>query len=80
LQHLRRRSTRRQHRERGVAPHNRKRVTIDVGQALVKQRRQEARAHAASTEDALRDLAERRERGELTDDEFDAQKRLLLGS
>ena len=63
-----------------VAPHNHKRVTIDVGQALVKQRRQEARAHAASTEDALRDLAERRERGELTDEEFDAQKRQLLGS
>lgn len=63
-----------------VAPHNRKRVTIDVGQSLVKQRRHEARAHEASTEDALRGLAERRERGELTDDEFEVQKRQLLGS
>jgi hypothetical protein len=63
-----------------AAPHNRKRVTIDVGQDRVKQRRQEARAQKASTEDALRNLAERQERGEITQDEFDAQKRQLLGS
>jgi hypothetical protein len=63
-----------------VAPHNRKRVTIDVGQDQVKQRRHAARAHEASTEDSLRDLVERRERGELTEDEFEAQKRQLLGS
>ena len=63
-----------------VAPHNRKRVTIDVGQGQVKARRHAARAQQASTEDALRTLVERRERGELTDDEFEAQKRQLLGS
>jgi len=61
-----------------VAPHNRKRVTIDVGQDQVKQRRHAARAQQASTEDALRGLAERRERGELTEDEFEAQKQQLL--
>ena len=63
-----------------VAPHNRKRVTIDVGQDTVKQRRHAARDKQASTEGALRDLVERRERGELTEDEFEAQKRQLLGS
>jgi len=63
-----------------VAPHNRKRVTIDVGQDTVKQRRHAARAKQASTEGALRELVERRERGELTEDEFEAQKRQLLGS
>jgi hypothetical protein len=61
-----------------VAPHNRKRVTIDVGQDQVKQRRHAARAQQVSTEDALRDLAERRERGQLTEDEFEAQKQKLL--
>jgi Short C-terminal domain len=63
-----------------VAPHNHKRVTIDVGQAQVKGRRAAAKAKAASTEDSLRDLAERRERGELTDSDFEAQKSQLLGS
>jgi hypothetical protein len=63
-----------------VAPHNRKRVTIDVGQDQVKQRRHAARAQEASTEDGLRALVERRERGELTEDEFETQKRQLLGS
>jgi hypothetical protein len=63
-----------------VAPHNRKRVTIDVGQDQVKQRRQAGRAQAKSNEDALRDLAERRERGEITDDQFETQKSQLLGS
>lgn len=61
-----------------VAPHNRKRVTIDVGQDQVKQRRHAASAQQASTEDALRGLVERRERGELTEDEFETQKRQLL--
>ena len=57
---------------------NRKRVTIDVGQDQVKQRRHAASAQQASTEDALRGLVERRERGELTEDEFETQKRQLL--
>jgi hypothetical protein len=61
-----------------VAPHNRKRVTIDVGQDQVKQRRHAASAKQASTEDALRGLVERRERGEFTEDEFETQKRQLL--
>ncbi len=63
-----------------AAPHNRKRVTIDVGQDQIKQRRQSRRAKAQQTEDSLRQLAERRERGELTDDEFETEKRQLLGS
>lgn len=63
-----------------AAPRNRKRVTIDVGQGQVKQRRQDTRAQAESTEGSLRELAERRERGELTDAEFETQKRQLLGS
>jgi hypothetical protein len=63
-----------------AAPHNRKRVTIDVGQDQVKQRRHASRAQAESQEQSLRELAERRERGELTDEEFETQKRQLLGS
>ncbi len=63
-----------------AAPHNHKRVTIDVGQAERKARRQAARQKTADTEDALRQLAERHERGELTDSEFEDQKRQLLGS
>jgi hypothetical protein len=61
-----------------VAPHNHKRVTIDVGQLGSKQRRQAARDKAVSNEDALRQLAERRERGELTDAEFEQEKDQLL--
>jgi hypothetical protein len=63
-----------------VAPHNHKRVTIDVGQLETKQRRQAARDKVASDEDALRQLAERRERGELTDAEFEQKKSQLLGT
>jgi hypothetical protein len=63
-----------------AAPHNHKRVTIDVGQAQVKERRQVVRAKAASTENALRELAEKHERGELTDAEFNSQKDQLLSS
>jgi hypothetical protein len=63
-----------------AAPHNHKRVTIDVGQAQRKARRRAARQQADATEDALRQLAERRERGELTDREFEHEKRQLLGS
>lgn len=61
-----------------AAPHNKKRVTIDVGQGHKKQSRHEAQAQQASQEDALRTLVERHERGELTDDEFETQKRQLL--
>lgn len=61
-----------------VAPHNHKRVTIDVGQGQVKQRRHAARDQQASQESALRDLVVRRERGELTDGEFETQKQQLL--
>ena len=63
-----------------AAPHNRKRVTIDVGQAGRKDRRDAAKAKQVSTEDGLRQLAERRERGEITDSEFEEQKSQLLGS
>ena len=63
-----------------VAPHNRKRVTIDVGQDRVKERQQTARDQQTSTEDTLRDLAERRERGEITAEEFETQKSQLLGT
>lgn len=63
-----------------AAPHNKKRVTIDVGQDQRKQRRQAVKDQAASTEDALRQLAERRERGQLTDDEFEEQKRQVLSA
>jgi hypothetical protein len=61
-----------------AAPHNKKRVTIDVGQGHKKERRQAAQAQQVSQEDALRTLVERHERGELTDDEFETQKRQLL--
>jgi len=63
-----------------AAPHNRKRVTIDVGQARVKERRRAVRTKAESTEDALRGLAERHEQGQLTDEEFETQKDQLLRS
>jgi uncharacterized membrane protein len=63
-----------------AAPHNHKRVTIDVGQTGVKQRREDRQAKQSSTEDGLRHLAERRERGEITDSEFETQKSQLLGS
>jgi uncharacterized membrane protein len=63
-----------------AAPHNRKRVTIDVGQTEVKRRREARKAKESSTEDGLRQLAERRERGEITDSEFETQKSQLLGS
>jgi Short C-terminal domain len=63
-----------------AAPHNRKRVTIDVGQAQVKERRRAVRSKAESTEDALRTLAERHEQGQLTDEEFETQKDQLLRS
>jgi hypothetical protein len=63
-----------------AAPRNRKRVTIDVGQDQRKEHRKAARAQAQSTEDALRELAERRERGELSEDQFETQKRQLLGT
>ncbi len=63
-----------------AAPHNHKRVTIDVGQSQVKARRQARRAKADSTENSLRALAEQHERGELTDEEFENQKQQLLSS
>jgi len=63
-----------------VAPHNHKRVTIDVGQLETKERRRAARDKAASDEDALRQLAERRERGQLTHAEFEQEKNQLLGT
>jgi len=63
-----------------AAPHNRKRVTIDVGQLGRKERRHAAAAQQSSTEDQLRQLVERRERGELTNDEYESQKQTLLGS
>jgi putative oligomerization/nucleic acid binding protein len=63
-----------------AAPHNHKRITIDVGQATVKARREAKRAKTDSTENALRELAERHERGELTDEEFESQKDQLLRS
>jgi hypothetical protein len=63
-----------------AAPHNRKRVTIDVGQGQVKGRRRAARAKADSTENALRELAEQHERGELSDEQFESQKDQVLGS
>jgi uncharacterized membrane protein len=63
-----------------AAPHNHRRVTIDVGQGERKARRQASKAKAEATEDGLRQLAERHERGELSDDEFEDQKNQLLGS
>jgi hypothetical protein len=63
-----------------AAPHNRKRVTIDVGQERVKERRHATRAKAESTENALRELAEQHEQGKLTDEEFNSEKDQLLGS
>ena len=63
-----------------ASPHNRRRVTIDVGQGQVKMRRRAARAKADKQENALRELAERHEQGKLTDEEFESQKNQLLSS
>ena len=61
-----------------VAPHNRKRVTIDVGQDRVKQRRHAAHAKRHRRRTLSGTSSSATSDGELTEDEFEAQKHQLL--